>query len=85
MVGDGPDPERFASVIGGALAAGARWGGRATVRAHGEMVDVLWRDGNQRGALELEGMSNRIFGVAATPLGDAAKVRDLSTLFLSFP
>jgi signal transduction histidine kinase len=60
MVGDSPDPERFASVIGGAVAACAQGGRGVPVRVYGEMVDLLWRDGNQAGALRLEEMWNQL-------------------------
>jgi signal transduction histidine kinase len=49
-----PDWERFGSVIGDAIrrARGDRPDQR--VRAYGEMVDVLWRDGNRHAAIRLE-------------------------------
>lgn len=47
-----PDADRFRVVVGALLErAGAR---RRVVRAYGEMVDVLWKDGNTAGALHLE-------------------------------
>src|SRR6185436_14348129 len=54
MVGDIPDWERFRRIVGDAIRSAG--GGRpdATVRAYGEMVDVLWRDGNCAAALQLE-------------------------------
>jgi hypothetical protein len=51
-----PDPELFAHTIGGAMVEARRVSGR--VRAYGEMVDVLWADGNRAGALLLEDMWN---------------------------
>jgi signal transduction histidine kinase len=53
MVGSTPDAELFSAVVGGALEE-AREGRHVTVRAYGEMVDLLWRDGNAEGALRLE-------------------------------
>jgi phosphoserine phosphatase RsbU/P len=54
IVVDGlPDWERFVEVIGAALPTGG-----AHVRAYGEMVDLLWRDGNPCGAIRLEEMWN---------------------------
>ena len=56
MVGDSPDPDRFRDVIGRLL---HRLGGRRrVVRAYGEMVDVIWRDGNPPAALRLEQLWN---------------------------
>ena len=58
MVGDDPDPVRFRSVIGAVIEKSSNvWKG-ALVRAYGEMVDVLWRDGNPEGALRLEELWN---------------------------
>ncbi|HET7767573.1 MAG TPA: MEDS domain-containing protein, partial [Chloroflexota bacterium] len=52
-----PDPERFAAVIGSVLArAGA--GGTRPVRAFGEMVALLVREGNPTAAIQLERMWN---------------------------
>lgn len=60
--GGAPDPARFGSVIGGALAA--LEGGRR--RVYGEMVDLLWRDGEHQGAVQMEALWNEI--VTAYPL-----------------
>jgi anti-sigma regulatory factor (Ser/Thr protein kinase) len=56
MIDDAPDPALFETVIGGIVDAAAR-GGRP-VRAFGEMVAVLWEQGNVTGALALEGLWN---------------------------
>ena len=58
MAGDAPDPDLFRHVVGGLIANAkdVRPGGR--VRAYGEMVDLLWRDGNPRGAIRLEELWN---------------------------
>jgi signal transduction histidine kinase len=60
MVGDMPDWERFSSAIGDAIrrASGGRMDQR--VRAYGEMVDVLWRDGNRQAAIRLEELWNEL-------------------------
>jgi anti-sigma regulatory factor (Ser/Thr protein kinase) len=51
-----PDPVRFEQVVGALLdEAGAA--GRP-VRAYGEMVALLWEDGNAGAAIELEGLWN---------------------------
>lgn len=58
MAGGRPDPERFEVVIGDLLRrAGA--GGRP-VRVFGEMVEVLWAQGNPAAALEVEELWNRL-------------------------
>ena len=54
LVGGMPDRARADEVLGGLVrAAGA---GRTHVRAYGEMVDLLWRDGKHAAALRLEEM-----------------------------
>jgi signal transduction histidine kinase len=64
MVGGAPDWTRFQEVVGGTLARSAeRVPGAATVRAYGEMVDLLWKDGNQKAAIRLEEMWNEIAAV----------------------
>jgi len=58
MVDGMPDPALFDAVIGGAMTHfGGRHPGRP-IRAYGEMVDLLWRDGNSRAALALEDLWN---------------------------
>lgn len=51
-----PDAERFENVIGGVLREVGGPGGR--VRAYGEMVDLLWRDGEPDAAIRLEELWN---------------------------
>ncbi len=58
MVDGRPVPELFAEVVGGALQSTLV--GRAGVRAYGEMVDKLWRDGNVTGALAVEELWNEL-------------------------
>jgi signal transduction histidine kinase/ActR/RegA family two-component response regulator len=55
MDGAMPDEDRFRQVIGGVLENGG-----TRVRAYGEMVDLLWRDGNLRAALHLEELWSRL-------------------------
>jgi len=57
MIDDAPDGERFRRVIGGLLEE-KRGLNNTTVRAYGEMVDILWRGGNRRAALLLEDLWN---------------------------
>lgn len=56
MVDASPDEARFEEVIGSKVRDAARRGRR--VYAYGEMVDLLWRDGNPCGAIELEQLWN---------------------------
>ncbi|HEV7555662.1 MAG TPA: ATP-binding protein, partial [Kofleriaceae bacterium] len=58
MIDGMPDPTLFEAAIGGVMTRIAdRHPGRP-IRAYGEMVDLLWRDGNSRAALALEEMWN---------------------------
>jgi signal transduction histidine kinase len=59
MVGTSPDPAKFRTVIGSVLqGAHDRGGPGAVLRLYGEMVDVLWREKNTEGALQLEQLWN---------------------------
>ena len=55
---DRPDAARFASAIGAVLDEVARSAG--PVRLFGEMVGLLWEDGNLAGAIELETLWNDV-------------------------
>ena len=60
MNGQSPHAARFRAVIGAVLErAGGR---RRVVRAYGEMVDLLWQDGQAPAALRLEQMWNALAG-----------------------
>jgi signal transduction histidine kinase len=54
-----PSPARFRDYFGGAIAR-ARAGGAPTVRAYGELVDVLWQRGERAAALRLEALWNEL-------------------------
>src|SRR3954463_5302772 len=58
MVGDEPSPERFRAVLGGVLDDVLRGRSADRVSAYGEMVDLLWRDGNEAAAVRLEELWN---------------------------
>jgi signal transduction histidine kinase len=60
MVEGLPDWNRFKSIIGPVLHQIHRSAGEACVRAYGEMVDLLWKDGNPRAALLLEEQWNEL-------------------------
>ena len=82
MVDGAPDRGRFMTVVGG-LIAGAAEGGRP-VRAYGEMVALLWQEGNVSGAIELEALWNELardhrFALyCAYPMSDVADNGDLT-------
>src|SRR5437899_1507046 len=60
MVDGVPDPDRFISVIGRAIDACATDGALKRARLYGEMVDVLWRNGNPQAAMRLEELWNEL-------------------------
>jgi hypothetical protein len=59
MVADGPNAELFDENIG-RLIEQASNGRPITVRAYGEMVDVLWKQGRSEAAIKLEMLWNRL-------------------------
>lgn len=62
MIGDEPDPERFARVIGEVIDRARRAVGRsdARVAAFGEMVALLWTEGKRESAIRLEQLWNAL-------------------------
>jgi signal transduction histidine kinase len=60
MVGGMPDWALFSTLIGGVLEKSESKGCHARVRAYGEMVDLLWKDGNPKAAIRLEELWNEI-------------------------
>ena len=56
MVGGLPEPSRFEEVVGGLMERAAS--GSRRVRAFGEMVALLWAEGNRDAAIRLEGLWN---------------------------
>jgi PAS domain S-box-containing protein len=58
MVDGAPDKARFEAVVGKVVDAAARAGRQ--VRAFGEMVALLWADGNTTGAIALEELWNEL-------------------------
>jgi MEDS: MEthanogen/methylotroph, DcmR Sensory domain/Histidine kinase-like ATPase domain len=58
MVDGRPDPSKFAETIGGLIAELASAG--RPVRVYGEMVALLWADGDVVGAIELERLWNEL-------------------------
>ncbi|HJU88968.1 MAG TPA: ATP-binding protein [Gemmatimonadaceae bacterium] len=60
MIDKVPDASRFQMLVGGVLERSSRHSGGALVRAYGEMVDLLWKDGNADGAIRLEELWNEL-------------------------
>ena len=60
MDGDSPDEPRFKATIGAAIRRGLADHPGASVFAYGEMVDVLWKEGNTEGAISLERLWNNL-------------------------
>jgi signal transduction histidine kinase len=62
MDGDTPNEGRFHMAVGSVLEQRCGGDARIRIRAYGEMVDLLWRDGNPDAALHLEKMWNGLAG-----------------------
>jgi signal transduction histidine kinase len=58
MVGDAPDPDRFRAWIASVIAEMTKGHRGARILAFGEMVDLLWRSGRSRAAIDLEELWN---------------------------
>jgi signal transduction histidine kinase len=58
MSGSVPDAHRFNRVIGDVLSRAVCGTNHSVTRAYGEMVDVLWKEGNAEGALRVEELWN---------------------------
>jgi hypothetical protein len=62
MIGDAPDPELFEKTVGAVIKQAVDNAERrgTIVRAYGEMVDVLWKQGRAEAALALEMFWNKL-------------------------
>jgi hypothetical protein len=60
MDGDVPAPDRFEQVVGAVIDDVAAEFPDTTIRAFGEMVDLLWRRGSEAGAIALEELWNEL-------------------------
>jgi signal transduction histidine kinase len=60
MDGREPSAQRFTAVLGTLIAQTARDCGGGSVYVHGEMVDLLWRDGKPEAATQLEALWNAL-------------------------
>ncbi|MEK6374921.1 MAG: ATP-binding protein [Acidobacteriota bacterium] len=79
MDGSMPDEELFKQHIGGLILKTGNGGGPSSIRAYGEMVDLLWRDSNPEGAIRLEELWNDLISaysfslLCAYPMGNFYK------------
>lgn len=60
MVGDEPNADRFEDSVGRLIDQTLAGRGRSTIRAYGEMVDVLWKQGRSESAIKLEILWNKL-------------------------
>ncbi|MGH9422278.1 MAG: MEDS domain-containing protein [Thermoanaerobaculia bacterium] len=60
MSGSVPDQERFRRALGDVLKESVSGTTHSVTRAYGEMVDLLWKDGNPEGAVRLEELWNEL-------------------------
>ena len=60
MVDDKPSGDRFRKTVGPVVDRGTRRTNGGVLRLYGEMVDLLWKDGNTEGAIELEELWNEL-------------------------
>ena len=60
MIGDAPDPDLFEQNVGLVVKQVLDGRGRTIVRAYGEMVDVLWKQGRAEAAINLEILWNKL-------------------------
>jgi PAS domain S-box-containing protein len=63
MVGGMPDWDRFRLHVGSVLEKSLQRADATRVRAYGEMVDLLWREGNAQAAIRLEELWNDLAGL----------------------
>lgn len=76
-----PSAERFEEIIGGALGTLRSWTDTAGLRAFGEMVGLLWRDGLYPAAIELEELWERLLSTERIKLLCAYPVDVLGSEF----
>ena len=60
MVADRPDPLMFKSNVGDVIERLCSGRQPCPIRVYGEMVDLLWQDGNTEGAIRLEILWNQL-------------------------
>ena len=77
LVGELPAQDRFDEIVGSRVAMAAREFG--SVRAFGEIVSLLWRDGKRQAALRLEEMWNEAIGLHPLSLLCGYNVRSFTS------
>ena len=60
MVDGMPNASAFRRIVGGLLTDIRRNNGNRPIRAYGEMVDLLWKDGREAAAIRLETLWNQL-------------------------
>jgi hypothetical protein len=60
MIDGMPNPSAFRRTVGGLLMELRRRSGNRPIRAYGEMVDLLWKDGREVAAIRLETLWNQL-------------------------
>jgi len=60
MIGDEPDADLFEQNVGRLIQQMVDGRGRPLIRAYGEMVDVLWKQGRPEAAIKLEILWNKL-------------------------
>jgi signal transduction histidine kinase len=78
MIGDMPDAERFQNTVGTLVAQREREQANTSLRAYGEMVDILWKAGKPQAALSLEELWNDLARRHAFTLLCAYSMRNFS-------
>jgi len=70
MIDNLPDPKRFATTLGSMLSSSRQfaWNADRGLTVFGEMVALLWEDGNQQAALQLEDLWNDLLNGQAFDL-----------------
>lgn len=63
-----PDPVAFRRIVGGALNTATGGRPKVTLRAYGEMVDCLWKEGDVEAAIRLEVLWNQLANTHAFSL-----------------
>ena len=67
-IGNSISPTRFADIVGHLIVQARGDGNARQVRVFGEMVALLWADGDRNGALVLEGLWNELTRRLSFPL-----------------
>jgi len=81
MVEGRPDADRFEAKVGSLLDNTAAKDGSRSLRAYGEMVDLLWKDGNRSAAIHLEHLWHRLLRRRSLPLLCAYRIDILDPSF----